>query len=93
MPVVNGDEGAKEEREDEFPKEGEYAGGDQYDPEEVFVLEDLEEDPNDDDEAIWMGAMRIIDEEIHLGVMTHIQDSEASDVVFLNGEVETDVIR
>jgi Zinc knuckle len=55
----NGDEQADEE-------DG-YAGGDQYDPDEIFVLEDLEEDPDENVGDERMGAMRVEPEPVYLG--------------------------
>jgi hypothetical protein len=40
------------------PYEYEYADGDQYDPDEVFVLEDLEESPEPEADEVRMGAIR-----------------------------------
>jgi len=52
------DAAADEGNIDNVPHEGEYADGDQYDPDDVFVLEDLEESPEPDADEVRMGAIR-----------------------------------
>jgi hypothetical protein len=78
VPVSLEDKRPEEVRDAKFPNEDEYPGGNQYDPDDVFVLEDLEEDPANENDVVCMGA---VDEEVHLGMMTQIQDTEDNESV------------
>jgi hypothetical protein len=58
LPVVESDVQADEGTVEDVPHAYEYADGNQYDPDEVFVLEDLEESPESEEDEVRMGAVR-----------------------------------
>jgi hypothetical protein len=72
---------ASAEEQDDAPDEeeslvGELVDGDQYDPDEVFVLEELEEVPDEDEDFVQVGSMRPEEDSVLLNSIRVLEPGE-----------------